>query len=104
MNDPDFSKCAGFNWDEGNVEKNWEKHRVSPFECEEIFFNQPLIVALDEAHSQKEARYFALGHSDRDRLLSVVFTIRKKLIRVISARDMTRKEIKEYRSHEKENS
>lgn len=96
MTVPSFSRCAGFDWDNDNVAKNWEKHKVSPFECEEIFFNQPLIVAGDEPHSGKEVRFFALGRTDRDRLLFAAFTIRKNLIRVISMRDMTRKEIEEY--------
>jgi uncharacterized DUF497 family protein len=88
--------CAAFDWDEGNLEKNWIKHRVSPFECEQIFFNQPLVVAGDEKHSQKEARYYALGRTDADRYLFVVFTLRGNLIRIISARDMNKKEKKIY--------
>ena len=93
---PGSSKCTGFDWDDDNVSKNWKKHKVSPFECEEIFFNQPLIVADDEIHSRKEVRLFALGRTDRDRLLFAAFAIRKNLIRVISTRDMTRREIEEY--------
>lgn len=83
---------TGFDWDEGNLSKNWEKHGVSPFECEEVFFNEPLVVKQDEAHSKKEARYYALGSTNAGRLLFVVFTLRKDSIRVISARDMSRKE------------
>jgi hypothetical protein len=89
-------ECTGFEWDEGNREKNWVSHQVTPSECEEIFFNQPLIVADDIDHSRAENRYYALGQSNAGRLLFIVFTIRKKLIRVISARDMNRKERKEY--------
>jgi hypothetical protein len=87
-----LSRFTGFDWDEANILKNWEKHQVSAFECEQVFFNQPLITAPDEKHSFEEARYYALGKTDTSRLLFVVFAIRGKLIRVISARDMSRRE------------
>lgn len=93
-------KCAGFDWDEHNAEKNWQKHRVTPSECEEMFFNRPMVVSDDVKHSEKENRFYALGHSDAGRMLFAVFTIRRNLIRVISARDMNRKERKVYKSHE----
>jgi uncharacterized protein len=92
--------CTGFEWDEGNAEKNWEKHKVSRSECEQIFFNQPLVVAADEKHSQAEARYYALGQSDKGRRLFVVFTMRGHLIRVISARTMNRSERRLYDQEE----
>jgi uncharacterized protein len=87
-----LSSCTGFDWDEANVLKNWEKHHVFAFECEQVFFNQPLITALDEKYSVAEARYYALGRTDAFRLLFVAFAIRGKLIRVISARNMSRRE------------
>jgi uncharacterized DUF497 family protein len=83
---------TGFQWDQGNLEKNWLKHGVSPLECEQVFFNQPLVVAPDLKHSQDEERFFALGRTDTDRYLFVVFTVRRRKLRVISARDMSRKE------------
>lgn len=86
----------GFDWDAGNLEKNWLKHGVSPLECEELFFNQPLIVAPDPKHSQSEERYYCLGRTDRDRCLFVVFTMRGRKIRVILARNMNTKERKIY--------
>jgi uncharacterized DUF497 family protein len=68
-----------------------------PFwEAEEAFFNQPLVVRSDREHSKQEARYMALGQTDSGRRLLVAFTIRRTLIRVISARDMTRKEVRTY--------
>ncbi len=91
-----LAKCVGFDWDEGNLLKNWEKHRVSAVECEQVFFNRPVIVAEDAEHSRQEERMFALGQTDAGRLLFVVFTIRRDLIRVISARDMSKRERKEY--------
>ena len=84
--------CTGFEWDEGNSEKNWGKHQVAHSECEQVFFNLPFVVSDDLKHSQDEPRYFALGQTDRGRKLFVVFTIRSGLVRVISARDMNRTE------------
>ena len=90
---PEFK---GFEWDEGNVKKNWESHGVIPQEAEQVFFNRPLIVADDPKHSQTERRYYVLGQTDEDRALFIAFTVREKLIRVISARDMSRKEREVY--------
>ena len=91
--------CSGFEWDSGNLEKSRLKHGVSPYESEEVFFNQPLVVADDDDHFDDEPRYFTLGQTNQGRLLFVVFTVRHSLIRVISARDMTRKEREVYRAH-----
>jgi uncharacterized protein len=93
-----LAQAAGFQWDAGNVEKNWRKHQVSAAECEQVFFNQPLIAAPDVAHSQQEPRFFVLGQTDARRLLFLVFTLRDKHIRVISARDMSREERRVYGS------
>lgn len=95
-----LSKCTGFEWDEHNAEKTWRKHGVSPSECEQLFFNRPLVVADGVRHSREENRLYALGHTDGARLLLTVFTVRGNNIRVISARDMNRKERKVYQSHE----
>ena len=84
--------AEGFEWDDGNDKKNVASHRVSCTEAEEVFFNRPLFVIDDEKHSEKEQRYHALGHSNEGRKLSLSFTIRGNKIRVISARDMSRKE------------
>lgn len=91
-----FGDVTGFDWDDGNFLKNWEKHLVTHLEAEQLFFNEPLIIAEDEKHSQKESRWYGLGRTDAQRMLMVVFTIRDKKIRVISARNMSRKERKEY--------
>ena len=89
----DLAKITGFNWDEGNARKN-EKHDVSTAESEQIFFNEPLLLLEDPKHSDLELRFHALGRTDEGRLLHVTFTLREagKNIRVISARDMHRKE------------
>lgn len=91
-----LSFAEDFEWDEGNIKKNWARHRVSHIECEEIFFNRPIIVKKDEPHSTSEDRYFVLGKTDVAILLFIVFTLRGNKIRIISARDMNRKERKIY--------
>ena len=96
-------RCNRFEWDEHNTEKIWVKHHVSPTECEQLVFNVPLIVGEDIKHSKQEERYYVLGNTDAERLLFIVFPIRQDRSRVISARDMNRKERKVYLFHEKEN-
>ncbi len=95
------SKVEGFEWDRGNFTKNLERHGVSHIECEEVFFNTPVLVREDAGHSRSEDRYYALGKTDNERSLFIVFTVRKNKIRVISARDMNRKERKAYEEIEK---
>ncbi len=87
-----LSQCEGFDWDEGNINNNWIKHKVSPAECEQMFFNRPLVIQDDQKHSEVEKRFYALGRTDSKRNLFIAFTVRNKRIRVISARDMSRKE------------
>jgi uncharacterized protein len=96
-----WAECTGFDWDAGNIDKNWEKHGVSDPECEEVFLNRPLVVRHDPAHSDKKRRLYALGQTGEGRRLFVAFVVRQKLIRVISAREMTRRERRIYSSHEK---
>lgn len=93
-----LAECEGFDWDDANAGKIWERHQVTPAESEEVFFNRPLLVGDDEMHSASEERFYGLGQSDAGRLLFVVFTLRGHLIRMISARDMSRKERKVYQS------
>jgi hypothetical protein len=92
----DLEKCTGFDWDDGNQDKNWEKHDVTDAECEAIFFNDPLVAGADPKQSKRERRYYALGQTDAGRPLFIAFTIRTNLIRVISGRDMTEKELRKY--------
>ena len=89
----DLRKISGFDWDGGNARKN-EKHGVTMAEAEQFFFNAPLLLLEDAGHSQKEPRFHALGKTDDERTLHITFTLRQSglLIRVISARDMHRKE------------
>ncbi len=90
----------GFDWDEGNRDKNWKKHRVSDAECEEVFFHQPLVVRYDPSHSGEGPRYRALGQTAGGRKLFVAFTMRDNLVRVVSGRKMTAREEKFYGSRE----
>ena len=91
-----FAGVTGFQWDEGNSEKNWRQHQVTQAEAEQVFFNHPLVVAPDPGHSNEETRHFALGRSNDGRHLTIVFTRRAGLIRVVSARPMSRRERKVY--------
>ncbi len=88
--------CTGFQWDAGNADKNWRAHRVTQAESEEVFFDRPVVIAPDLGHSGREPRYAALGKTTAGRRLSVVFTIRGTLVRVISARDMGRRDRRLY--------
>ena len=90
----DLDQVAGFQWDRGNDRKSADKHQVSRVEAELVFTNEPLLIVEDPGHSQSEPRYHALGVSSGGRRLHVTFTLREQntMIRVISARDMSRKE------------
>ena len=92
--------ATGFQWDDGNIDKSARKHRVEFWESEEIFFNQPFVALPDQEHSENEERYYGLGKTDLGRHLLVVFTFRGNEIRVISARDMSRRERRVFENHE----
>jgi uncharacterized DUF497 family protein len=96
----EFFDFVGFQWDQGNLDKNLVKHKVENWECEQIFFNAPLLVLEDPSHSRAEKRWAAFGRTDAGRLLLVIFTKRGDLLRVISARDMNRKEREFYEESE----
>ncbi len=94
----DLARIEGFQWDAGNSRKSEEKHPVGQGEAEQVFFNDPLVIAEDEGHSARELRLHALGKTDAGRLLHITFTLRGdgRLIRVVSARSMSRKERARY--------
>jgi uncharacterized DUF497 family protein len=91
-----FEKVAGFEWDEGNKGKNWDKHKVRDEECEELFFDHDKKILKDILHSGKEKRYIIIGKTKKQRPLFAAFTIRKDKVRIISARDLNKKEYKYY--------
>jgi uncharacterized protein len=95
-----LAHCTGFDWDDANGQKNWERHQVTAEEAEDIFFHEPLVVPSDLRHSKHEKRYYALGQTSAGRRLFIVFTIRRKLIRVISAMDMNGNETETYERYE----
>jgi uncharacterized protein len=90
----ELNLITGFDWDNGNIRKSADKHAVSQAEAESVFFNDPLIIVEDTKHSKQEPRLNALGKTAQNRLLHITFTVRQKgtLLRVISARDMHRRE------------
>jgi len=81
-----------FEWDKGNIEKN-KKHKVEDREAEEVFLDEGKVILKDKLHSQKEERFIVLGKTKKNRLLYLVFTKRKKKIRIISARNINKKEV-----------
>lgn len=88
----DLHSLHSFDWDSGNLDKNWVKHKVSNTECEQVFLNQPLLLLADPKHSALEKRHYVLGRTNGARLLFISFTTRSQKVRVISARNMNKKE------------
>lgn len=97
----ELAGCTGFQWDGGNTDKIRERHGIPPGEAEQVFFNRPVFVAPAKEMRQ-EQRYAALGQTTAGRLLTVVFTVRGTLVRVISARDMSRRERRVYERQEED--
>ena len=95
----DAESLTGFDWDDGNVYKNEKKHGLNYKRIEEIFFNEPLLIVEDFSHSYNECRCVAFGQDNKNNKIMVVFTVRNNLIRVISAREMTKKEKKFYETN-----
>lgn len=91
-----LARCTGFDWDAGNAPKLQARHQVTPGECEQVFFHEPLLIASDVDHSTREERWAAWGRTADGRALAVVFTLRGELIRPLSARDLNRKERRRY--------
>lgn len=90
-----------FEWDSGNIDKNWKSHLVHDEEAEEIFSNEPKMLGIDKKHSEIEERYYCLGVTHQNRKLFVSFTLRKYKVRIISARDMSKKERRIYEEKSK---
>jgi len=95
----DIESIIGFDWDDGNIYKNEKKHGLKWQTIEEVFFNEPLLILEDASHSQHECRCFALGKTDEDLKLFIVFTKRENKIRIISARMMNKKERSYYENY-----
>ena len=97
-----FPKILVFEWDGGNLDKSYEKHGVTPKEAEEIFVSEELFVLPDIKHSKSEKRFIALGVTQDDKNLFVIFTPRKGKIRIVSARRMHKKEVVKYEKAKKD--
>jgi len=89
-------KKTKFEWDKYNSIKNWVKHQVRPFEVEEAFLDRSALILNDEIHSHLEKRYIIIGKTRKNRILYIAFVVRNGRIRVISARDANKKEVKIY--------
>ena len=87
-----LKNAKGFQWDQGNAKKNIDKHQLSCEESEQVFFNRPLYVVEDSKHSNAETRFKAFGKNNTGKLITLSFTLRGELIRIISARSMNKKE------------
>ena len=92
----DLSTIEGFDWDEANT-IHIAKHNVDPKEAEEVFFDPRYKTIDDPKHSKTEERFVVYGKTGTERLLTVVFTVRSRKFRVVSARDMNREERRLYR-------
>lgn len=91
-----FKKVKAFEWDSGNIDKNWKKHRVANKESEEAFLDKFLLTGRDIKHSTLEVRHLLYGQSKKGKYLAISFTFRFNFIRIISARQMNKKEIINY--------
>ena len=92
----DLGKIKRFEWDKGNIDKSYIKHGITPNEAEEIFLDKDILLLEDIKHSEKEARFEAIGKITKGDILFLAFTIRKDKIRIISARKANQKERRRY--------
>lgn len=92
----DFSRIAAFEWDKGNISKSYQKHGITPNEAEEVFLDKDILILEDIKHSQREKRMMAIGKIAKRRILFLAFTVRKGIVRIISARIANKKERRLY--------
>ncbi|MGB8644759.1 MAG: BrnT family toxin [Anaerolineae bacterium] len=86
-----------FEWDADKAERNIKRHRIAFEEAVTAFDDNLALIFEDETHSFDEPRELLIGHSNRNRLLLIVFTERGAYsIRLISARLANGKEHKQY--------
>ncbi len=97
---PKIQHNVAFDWDRGNIDKNYLKHNISQNEAEQIFLDKKLQVKKDFKHSGAEKRYIGLGATRTDKLLFVAFTFRKELVRIISARIANKNERRLYEEYQ----
>jgi len=89
---------VSFEWDKGNEQKNWLKHKVAGEEAEEAFTDEKRLILEDIRHSEKEPRFILIGKTEKRRILFIVYTLRSDntRVRIISARDTNRREVQLY--------
>ena len=92
----DLTKITGFEWDRGNIDKSYQKHRITPNEAEEVFLDEDILLLEDIKHSRQEERFEAIGKTIKGMILFLAFTIRRNKIRIISARATNKKERRQY--------
>src|SRR3989344_1042955 len=97
----DLTKITSFDWDKGNIDKNYQKHGNTPNEAEEVFIDRNVGIERDIKHQETEERYIAIGMTLNEKLLFVVFTIRNNMVRVISSRKANKKERRLYEEAKK---
>ncbi len=91
-----LNKIIGFEWDAWNIDKSYKKHGISPNEAEEVFLDERVKIEKDIKHQEQEERFIAIGKTTENKILFVVFTIRKDKIRIISGRPANKKEKEVY--------
>lgn len=85
-----------FEWDELKARANLRKHAVSFREARTVFLDGLAAIHADPDSSREERREIIVGHSAAGRLLVVSFTERGDRLRLISAREATRHERRDY--------
>lgn len=91
----ELNGVVGFEWDEANI-AHIAKHEVEPDEAEEVFSDSSNVIDEDIEHSTIEKRFLIIGKTQEGRLLYQIFTRRGDKIRVVSSRDINKKEVELY--------
>jgi len=85
-----------FEWDKGNIDKNYQKHGITPNEAEEVFLDERALTFDDVTHSFGEKRFDMIGMTSGGAMVFLVFTMRGRNVRIISARLANNKERRLY--------
>ncbi|CAN5331178.1 BrnT family toxin [soil metagenome] len=85
-----------FEWDEEKAESNLKKHGVSFEEASTVWDDYFYVDIFDEEHSIEENRFLIVGESAQNRLLIVSYAERQNSVRIISVREVTPKERRDY--------
>ena len=99
----DLRKIIGFEWDQGNIDKSYQKHGITTKDAEEVFLDKGIQIKRDFKHHEAEERFIAIGKNLKSKILFVIFTMRYSKIRIISARTANKKERRMYEEKTKTN-